>query len=268
MTLRFWDQWSHSTVLIFPFQKQNLKNLKRRTKNDFHKIRHTAQTLMPQGFWAFFAINRVQKRIQAKALCCKAFRALGVDLWDVAQKPKVRHVHIFYSSKPNHPLPPLPQRLHPRFWLLVFQPTTLALLLLGFGRCFSIALFPICCFLLLLFQRFSRACFVVLRALFRLLCFIARFFFSAFGFSTFQHSTPQNRVLDFAWNTQKPRDFSVRGSGFKVSSEYSHRRFRVEPLRGTPPDGVYSRHEKRRPEPPFYLSAVRFFLFLNRLHGV
>lgn len=141
MSLRFWGQWSHSTALISPFQKQNLKNLKRRTKNDFHKIRHTAQTLMHQGFRAFSTLNRVQKRIQAKALCRKAFRALGVDLWDVAQKPKVRHVHIFYSSKPNPPLPPLPQRPDLLFSPFVFQPTTPAPLLWLFGHCFSIALF-------------------------------------------------------------------------------------------------------------------------------
>jgi len=64
---------------------------------------------MPQGFRAFFARNRMQKRIQAKALCRKAFRALGVDLWVVAQKPKVRHVHIFSSTFPdNHSTPSPP----------------------------------------------------------------------------------------------------------------------------------------------------------------
>lgn len=209
MSLRFWGQWSHSTVLISLFQKQNLKNLKRRTKNDFHKIRHTAQTLMPQGFRAFFTLNRVQKRIQAKALCRKAFRALGVDLWDVAQKPKVRHVHIFYSSKPNHPLPPLPQRLHPRFWLLVFQPTTLAPLPWLFGRCFSIALF----FHLSIFSFALSAFFCVLAPPPFALRFVSNapkrhFSFRLLtsqpsGIPAFRHSAPKNCVWGFILRSSK-----------------------------------------------------------------
>ncbi|WP_303749107.1 hypothetical protein [Stenotrophomonas pigmentata] len=96
--------------------------------------------LRRNGLRAFLANNRIPERITLKALHSNAFQKKSTQTYIRAQKPQVRHVHIFNSTFPdNHSNP------SPRLLLLLlsgFRSRLLLFFAIAPPHCSTTQLFP------------------------------------------------------------------------------------------------------------------------------